>query len=139
MEDMMSSRTIFLSRLIGLYCILIVPSVVIHRQVTLDSLSGILHNPSLLMILGIITLAIGLAMVLAHNIWSGGALAVVVTLVGWLILIKGLFFVFLAPLGGDECLLRVLHNPLHFYLCMVPSLLIGIYLTYGGFRQKSHS
>src|SRR5437764_800103 len=29
--------------------------------------------------LGVITLAAGLAMILAHNIWSGGALAVVVT------------------------------------------------------------
>jgi hypothetical protein len=38
------------------------------------------------LILGIITLAAGLAMVLAHNIWSGGALVVVITLVGWMAL-----------------------------------------------------
>ncbi len=135
----MSSRTIFLSRLIGLYCLLLVTSVVIHRQATLDSMAGFLHNPSFLMILGVIALAMGLAMVLAHNIWSGGALAVVVTLVGWMALIKGLFFLYLLPVVGADCLLNVLHNPLHFYLCMIPSLLIGIYLTYGGFTAKSTS
>jgi vacuolar-type H+-ATPase subunit I/STV1 len=135
----MSSRTIFLSRLIGLYCLVFVPAAVIHRQATLDSLAGILHNPSLIMVLGIITLGVGLAMVLAHNIWSGGALALVITLVGWIALIKGLVFLYLLPVVGADCLLNVLHHPLQFYLCMIPSLLIGIYLTYGGFTSKSTS
>ena len=51
----------------------------------------------MMLILGVITLAAGLAMVLAHNIWSGGALVVVVTLVGWMALIKSLSFLFLPP------------------------------------------
>ena len=135
----MSSRTIFLSRLIGLYCILLVPFMFIYRQASLDSIKGLLHNPSQMLVLGVITLAVGLAMVLAHNIWSGGALAVVVTLVGWLSLIKGLFIVYLLPLVGVECYLKVLQNPQFFYPCMVLWLAIGIYLTYGGFTQKSHS
>ena len=36
-------------------------------------------------------------MVLGHNVWSGGALPVVVTLVGWLILAKGLLPLYLPP------------------------------------------
>ena len=135
----MSSRTIFLSRLIGLSCILLVPAVIIHKQATLDSVAGFLHNPSLLLILGLISLAIGLAMVLMHNIWSGDALTVVVTLTGWIALIKGLFFLYLLPYVGMECLLRALHHPQLFYVCMAPSLIIGIYLTYGGFTTKSNS
>jgi hypothetical protein len=138
-EDIMPSRTIFLSRLIGLYCLLLVPFMFIYRQASLDSITGILHNPSLILVLGIITLAVGLAMVLAHNIWSGGALAVVVTVIGWLSLIKGLFFVYLLPYVGVECYLRVLQNPQLFYPCMVLWLAIGIYLTYGGFTSKSKS
>ncbi len=135
----MSSRTIFLSRLIGLSCILLVPSAAIHRQATLDSVADYLRNPSLLLILGLISLAMGLAMVLAHNIWSGGALTVVVTVVGWLALIKGLFFLYLAPEVGAECLLSWLRHPQLFYLCMAPSLILGIYLTYAGFTSKADS
>ena len=77
----MSPRTLFLSKLIGLYCILAALSMMTRRQVTLDTVTALLQNPSMMLILGVITLAAGLAMVLAHNIWSGGALAVVVTLV----------------------------------------------------------
>jgi hypothetical protein len=139
MEDIMSSRTIFLSRLIGLSCILLVPAVIIHKQATLDSIAGYLHNPSLLLILGLISLAIGLAMVLTHNIWSGDALTVVVTLIGWIALIKGLFFLYLLPYVGAECLLKMLQHPQLFYVCMAPSLILGIYLTYRGFTSKSHS
>ena len=135
----MSSRTIFLSRLIGLSCLLIVPSMLIYRQAEVDSVAEMLHNPSLILVLGYSTLAVGLAMVLAHNIWSGGALAVVVTVVGWLSLLKGLFLVYLLPCVGVEYYLRVLQNTQLFYPCMVLWLAIGIYLTYGGFTAKSHS
>lgn len=135
----MSSRTIYLSRLIGLYCILVVPSLIVHRQSTVDSLAELFHSPSMMLLLSIITVAAGLAIVLAHNIWSGGALAVVVTVVGWLTLIKGLLFLVLPVEVERECILSWLRDPLLFYVCMAPSLLIGIYLTYGGFRLKSRS
>ena len=88
----MSSRTIFLSRLIGLYCIVIALSMMTRRQATVETVTALLQNPSMMLIVGIITLAAGLAVVLAHNIWSGGALVVVVTLVGWITLIKSYSF-----------------------------------------------
>jgi len=80
----MSPRTLFLSRLIGLYCILIGLSIITRGQATVETVTALLQNYAMTLILGVITLAAGLAMVLAHNIWSGGALVVVVTLVvGW--------------------------------------------------------
>ncbi len=91
----MSPRTLFLSRLIGLYCILIGLSMMTRGQATVETVTALLQNSAMTLILGVITLAAGLAMVLAHNIWSGGALVVVVTLVGWMALIKSLFFLFL--------------------------------------------
>ena len=133
----MSSRTIFLSRLIGLYCILVVPSLVLHRQATVDWMTALFDNPALMWVLSVITLTIGLAMVLAHNFWSGGALPVVVTLVCWATLIKGLLFLFLPSGVESEFIFSALRNPLLFYVWMTPSLLIGIYLTYGGFKSRT--
>jgi hypothetical protein len=70
----MLPRTLFLSRLIGLYCILIALSMITRKQTTLESVTTLLHDPSMMFVLGAITLIAGLAMVLMHNIWSGGAL-----------------------------------------------------------------
>jgi len=135
----MQPRTIYLSRLIGLYCILISPSLAIHKQATVDSAAALWHNPSLMMIVGIFTVIAGLAMILAHNVWSGGAQPVVVTLVGWGALIKGLMFLLL-PSGMDtEMMLSWLRDPVLFYVCLAPSFLIGIYLVYEGFRPRAAS
>jgi vacuolar-type H+-ATPase subunit I/STV1 len=92
----------------------------------------------MVLILGVITLAAGLAMVLAHNIWSGGALAVIVTLVGWLALIKGLFFLFLPPEMEAGLFLRQLHYQQLFYLYAGIPLVLVICLTFGGFKSRSH-
>ncbi len=131
----MSPRTVFLSKLVGLYCILIALSMVTRKQATLESITALLHDPSMVFVVGLITLVAGLAMVLAHNLWSDGALAVVVTLVGWGTVIKGLFFLFL-PRGMEaEFFLRQLHYQELFYLYGCISLVLGIYLTYGGFKS----
>jgi vacuolar-type H+-ATPase subunit I/STV1 len=134
---MMSSRTVFLSRLIGLYCILIALCMMTRGQATVETVTALLQNPAMTLILGVITLAAGLAMVLVHNIWSGNALAVVVTLVGWMALIKSLFFLFLPPETEAAVFLGRLHYQQLFYLYAATSLVLGVYLTYGGFRSKS--
>ena len=57
---------------------------------------------------------------------------VVVTLVGWLILAKGLLLLCLAP----EALTRFFGQTQyaeHIYLYFVPTLVIGLYLAWAGF------
>jgi len=134
----MSPCTLFLSRLIGLYCILVALSMITRKQATVETVTALVQNPSMMLILGVITLAAGLAMVLAHNIWSGGALAVVVTLVGWTTLVKSLFFLFLPPETEAGFFLGQLHYQQLFYVYGAFSLVLGVYLTYCGFKSTSH-
>jgi hypothetical protein len=133
----MSSRTIFLSRLLGLYCILVGLSMVTHRQTTVETIKALVHNAPVLFVAGVIALAAGLALVLGHNVWSGGALPVVVTLVGWISLIKGLLLLFLPPEAAGRFFLGGLHYQQLFYLYPAIALIFGGYLTYGGFRSTS--
>jgi putative exporter of polyketide antibiotics len=137
LEGTMSLRTLFLSRLIGLYCILVALSMITRRQATLEWVTALLHDPSMIFVLGAITLIAGLAMVLTHNIWSGGALVVIVTLVGWITLIKSLSFLFLPPQIEAGLFLKRLHYEQLFYLYCAFSLVLGIYLTYSGFKSRS--
>jgi hypothetical protein len=100
-------------------------------------MTALVHNPPVLFIVGVITLVAGLAMILGHNVWSGGVLPVIVTLVGWLTLIKGLLFLFLSPEAAVGFFLGGLHYEQLFYLYVAISLIFGVYLTYGGFRSTS--
>src|SRR5208282_2409853 len=108
-----------------------------RKQATVETVTALLHNPLMIFIVGVITLAAGLAMVLAHNIWSGGALPVVVTLVGWVTLLKSLLLLFLPVDVEADFFLRQLHYPDLFYAYGGLSLVLGIYLTYSGFSPTS--
>ena len=135
----MSSRTIFLGRLFGLYCLLAGISMIIRKQSIIETVTALVHNAPLMFFIGVATLFGGLAMVLAHNVWSGSGLAVVVTLLGWTTLAKGLLFLFLPPASEANFFLGTLHYEKLFYFYLSISLLTGIYLTWAGFASRAHS
>jgi len=110
---------------------------VTHKRAAVEMVTVLVHNSPLLFIVGLITLVAGLAMILGHNVWSGGALPVIVTLIGWLTLIKSLLFLFLSPEAAVGFFLGGLHYEQLFYLYAAISLVLGVYLTYGGFRSTS--
>jgi hypothetical protein len=60
----------------------------------------------------------------------------VVTLVGWITLIKSLFFLFLPPEMEAGLFLGRLHYR-QLYLYTAISLVLGVCLTYGGFKSRS--
>jgi len=137
MVFVMSPRTTFLSRLIGLYCILVSLYMVTHKQVTVEMVTALVHAQPALFAVGLMGMTIGLAMVLGHNVWSGGTLPVVVTLVGWTAVAKSLLCLFLSPEAASEFFLGWCRYEQLFFLYAGISLLLGIYLIYGGLRSTA--
>ncbi len=135
----MLPRTIFLSKLFGLYLILVALVMMLHKNAVVDMVTGLLHDPPTMFVMGLLAVIGGLAMVLAHNIWSGGVLPVVVTIVGWMALVKGLMFLFLFSGDAAGFYLGTLRYSQLFYVYMAICLVLGCYLTYGGFTAKSRS
>lgn len=132
----MPPRTIFLGRLIGLYLILISLAMLTHKQATVESIIALMHNPPLLFVVGLIAVAAGLAIVLSHNVWSGGMLPVVVTVTGWLLLTKGVLLLFLSPEAASGIFLSGLRYEQFFSFYTGIALFLGIYLTYEGSRRR---
>ena len=130
-----SARTTFLCKLIGLYCILIALSMVTHKQATVDVVKAILQSPPLGFIVGAMAMVAGLAIVLCHNVWSGGAAPVVVTIIGWAALIKGLLFLILPPNAQSGMFIGANHLERLFYLYAAMSIALGAWMTYAGFTQ----
>jgi hypothetical protein len=77
-------------------------------------------------------LAAGLALVLCHNVWSGGAPAVVVTVVGWITLLKGIAVLALPP-QALALLPQYLESPAFYYGDAAAILALGLYLDFVGF------
>jgi vacuolar-type H+-ATPase subunit I/STV1 len=132
----MSGRTAFLSKLIGIYCILVALSMAINKEATLQAVVAAVHSPAVALVFGLILVGVGLAVILSHNVWSGGAVPVIVTLVGWLTLIKGLLFLFLPPPAAVGILLWGSAYERFFYLDVGLVIVLGVYLTYAGFKFR---
>ena len=131
----MRPLTIFLSRLLGLLMLVVSLAMFLHRQAMAETASLVVHDRPLLFILGLITLVAGLAMVLAHNIWSGGALPIVITLFGWITLIRGLILL-LAPPDALVSLVESIDFEKFFDVPAAITFILGLYLTYMGFRRS---
>jgi hypothetical protein len=131
-EAVMSPLTIFLAKLLGLYCIILALAMMTRKDSAVTAIRALIRNPPLLLFVEAISLAAGLAMVIGHNIWSGGALSVVVTLVGWLMVIRGGGLLAL-PEDAAIKLFEAMRYEQLFYVYMGVTLILGVYLTYAGF------
>ena len=126
----MSRLTVFLARAIGLFTVVLVAALLVRGSTVIEE--SVADGPVML-VYATISLALGIAMVLGHNVWTGGALPVVVTLVGWLSLAKGVLLLFLAPDTGLLQMFEQMRYAEHYYLYLAPTLVIGLYLTWAGF------
>ena len=129
----MSRLTVFLARSIGLFTVLLVAGFLVRGGAVIEA--TVADRPAMLSY-AIISLAMGVAMVVGHNVWSGGALPVVVTLVGWLILAKGVLLLVLSPEGLTSMMQQMRYGE-HYRVFLAPALVLGLYLTWAGFAAPA--
>ena len=128
----MAPLTIYLGKLLGLYCIITALAMMANKRTAVATINALLRNPPLMLLVDIVSLVTGLALVIGHNVWSGGALPIVVTLVGWVSLVKGLVFL---ALSGERTigLYEAVRYEKNFYALMGVTLALGVYLTVAAF------
>ena len=129
----MSPLTIFLGKLLGLYCIIVALALMARKQNTIAAINALIRNPPLLLLTEVLGLAAGLALVLGHNVWSGGALPVVITLLGWLMTIRGAVLLAL-PQDAVMKLFEALRYEKLFHVYMTGTLVLGLFLSFAAFR-----
>lgn len=123
--------TVFFARFFGLYLIIGSLVYITRRQLILKALSQVFKQEAILLLSGLINLLLGLAVVVGHPIWVAGW-PVLITLLGYLILLKGCFRLFVPPQTDARFVLRVLQGDNPMYISLV-ALLLGLLFTYEGF------
>jgi hypothetical protein len=105
----------------------------IKRRETIATVNAIVDDPGAVIQAGVIALMVGVALVLGHNVWTGGAVPVVVTVVGWISAIKGVWL-----LATPSAILRKMFAAMHyerfFVAYMGVTLALGAYLIWGGLQ-----
>ena len=132
----MSRLTIYLARFIGLFLLIVSASMLLDPDSIIEMATALIDDRALLLIVGLIALGIGLAIVVGHNVWSGGLMPILITLFGWSQLLRGLALLLL-PAETQVAFFQVMRLEDFFYIYAGIPLVIGAYLTYAGFTSQS--
>jgi len=123
--------SILLARLMGPYIILIGASLMLNQKIFRKIMEDFPKNPSLVFITGLLTFVAGLATLLFHNMWVADW-RVLITIFGWIALIKGIMLV---VLPGTLLKTTKIYSD-NFKLVLIPwgiMILIGIFLMVKGY------
>jgi hypothetical protein len=80
--------SVFLARLIGPLLLIVGAGILIHPKPFRSMVDEVVKSITLVYLFGLVDFAVGLAIVLTHNVWLL-SWRVLITLIGWLMLIRG--------------------------------------------------
>lgn len=122
--------TIFLAKLIGIFC-LVMGTSMLRRNTMMEVFRELSQTRALSYVMGVIMLILGLLIILSHSNWEN-ALAIVITLLGWGVLIEATVFLFF-PKETMAKYINALENQTIYYLIVLGYVAVGAYLFYNGF------
>lgn len=125
----------FLGKVIGIYLLIVSTSMILNLPQFVKYVNDLISNPSLTFVTGFFTLILGILMVVGHNVWEWNW-RVLVTIVGWITLVKGASIIYY-PQFINHLSLLFLQSTTGAYIAASLDLFLGLLLTYFGFRKKS--
>ena len=126
--------TRFLAQLLGLYCVIVAVAMFVRKKEMIRIVLSLIQNRPLLFIVEIFGLIAGLAMVLTHTVWSKDLLAFIITLIGWVTLVRSIVLLFL-PSAAVDRFLKTIRYEQNYYIFATIALILGAYLTFAGFAR----
>ncbi|MBI5013354.1 MAG: hypothetical protein HZC06_11850 [Methylocystis sp.] len=126
----MTPLTLFLAKLIGAYALIMSAWMLVRRDVALQMIESVSREPVAIAFVGMIRLAIGLAIVIGHDLWSD-MVAALVSLVGWITLISGFLTLFLPPQTVHDIFARMAYEKRYPVFALVSFALGGALLIAG--------
>ncbi|WP_253675041.1 hypothetical protein [Legionella micdadei] len=118
----------FLAKVIGWYFVIMGLFLIARQQTLKTAINELVSDSALMVVVGAITLILGLILVIAHNVWVIGW-PVIITVIAWLVLIGGLLRLF-APELGIRMAKGWLKNPRYFIVAALVYIIVGLYLLY---------
>jgi hypothetical protein len=132
----MPALTVYLSRLIGIVALIIAVAMLADKALVVAAVGYLGQDRASLLLLGFVRVVCGAGIVLVHNVWTKGLLPLVVTLIGWAILVRGVMVLFVPPdvMAG---LMAAAHVVDFYYLYAAIPLVLGGYLCLRGFSESA--
>lgn len=123
----------FLGKVIGIYLIIIAVALFVNMHQFVIYVQALINNAALMFVSGFFTLILGILVVVSHNIWKWHW-RVIVTIIGWITLVKGASLIFY-PHFIDKVTVLFIQNPQVAYFSAGLDFVIGLILVYFSFKR----
>jgi len=123
--------SIVLARFLGLYLAITAIFLLVRPDTVREMVTDLVNSKAVMFVTAIVTLMLGIILVVLHNIWVPNW-RVVITLLAWLILVKGILRLFL-PENTAKMMSKFISSKSSYYITAVIALLVGVFLIYQGF------
>ena len=127
----MDELSIFLAQLLGLYFIIAGLIIMVRRRSLIPAVAEFGHSRAIILVLALVELAGGLAIALAHPVftpdWRG-----LITLVGWWMIVESVIHIVL-PFAGMRKLIRMFNHSQWYITGGFISVVLGLYFAAAGF------
>ena len=132
----MAVSTVYLSRLLGVVLLIAAALMLIDKNAVIAAAVALGNDRIATLVLGIVRVVVGAGIVLIHNLWTKGFWPLVVTLCGWLLLLRGVGILFL-PSDVFASLVAGAHVDEFYYVYAAVPLVLGAYLSLRGFSAAT--
>ncbi len=119
--------TSIISQTLGIFFALVGLSMVVNSKATTAAIEESVQNRGILWIWGFLAMLVGAIIVVLNNAWTSG-LPLLITVIGWIALIKGAFILFLP--GSAVSLYRKFGRNGMIVACGVVAFILGLILLY---------
>jgi hypothetical protein len=120
--------TVFLGKLFGLFYLITGVAMLVRTKEFGKVMDDFLKNAYHTYFTGFLLVVMGLTAVLVHNVWEGSTYVVVITVLAWLVLLKGVSYMIL-PSSALTSWVRWFEAKNWYTVGGVVALLIGLYLS----------
>jgi hypothetical protein len=125
-----SLHTLFFAQIMGLYLLITAIIMLARRDYYQHLLVNIKERSSSVVVAAAFGLIFGLGVVLTHNIWTWES-EVLVTLVGWVLVIKSILWLSFPESMANYC--KKVYGGAGFYLLVLIMVVVGVTLTAHGY------
>ncbi len=119
--------SIAIAQVLGIFFVLVGLSMVAQSKATAAAIEASVENKGTLWLWGFIALLVGAVIIVLNNAWASG-LQLLVTVIGWIALLKGIFILFFP--GAAVSLYRKFNMSGMLVFCGVVAFVLGLVLIY---------
>jgi hypothetical protein len=130
----MPTFTIYFAQLAGLYFIILSVILALRKRTIIDLMPKLVDNQPFVFLVAMIRIVIGLATLIGNGPWGAQTLRIVVALIGWITLIRGIAMLLVTP-EQQRRLIEYWRRDVTYYVAVAIVLVLGIYLAQAGFSS----